>query len=93
MANNRLSNARVLDWLSRPLDECSEALDCAKVQVNSAAVWWFCTRLSADERATILGEFVKQNALRGQAAVDGKHQAVDGKPHRARSGRKTKPAE
>ena len=72
MSTNRLSNARILDWLASHLEECSDSLDCPKVQVNSAAVWWFCTKLAPDERATILGEFVRQNALRVQSSQNGK---------------------
>jgi hypothetical protein len=63
----RLSNARILEWLARELDTCASDLDTSKVQVNSAAVWWFCQRLTPDQRADILGEFVKHNALRDRS--------------------------
>ena len=38
-----------------------------RLQLNSAALWWFCRNLSAEERANILGEYVKVQALTGGA--------------------------
>lgn len=67
----RLSNARILEWLGGELDGCATNLDSSKVQVNSAAVWWFCHKLTPDERANILGEFVKHNALRDRSGTNG----------------------
>jgi hypothetical protein len=78
MSDNRLSNARIQNWLAADLDRVAEQTGNSKVLVNSAAVWWFCTRLDAAERAKLLGEFVTAQALRGQ---DGPP-AADGKPRR-----------
>jgi len=71
MARNQFNNARVLGWLSHHLDDCSDSLASTKVLVNSAAVWWFCTKLTPDERAQSLGEFVSENARQVQSSLNG----------------------
>lgn len=81
MPDRRLSNARIQGWLAADLDRVAEEMDCPKALVNSAAVWWFCQKLPAAERAKILGEFVTAQALRGQAEQPAPD-APDGKPTR-----------
>jgi hypothetical protein len=71
MPDRRLNNARIQGWLTADLDRVAGEMDSAKALVNSAAVWWFCHRLPAEERAKILGEFVTAQALRGTAPGDG----------------------
>src|SRR5438094_8823075 len=74
MSDHRLSNARIQNWLAADLDRVAEQTRNSKVLVNSAAVWWFCTQLPADEQARILGEFVTAQAMLGKAdgaAADG----------------------
>lgn len=58
------TNARIYAWLADELESVARATHATKVQVNSAAVWWFCTRLTAEQRARILGEFVRSQAMR-----------------------------
>jgi hypothetical protein len=42
-----------------------------RVQLNSAALWWFCRHLSAEQRAEILGEYVKVQARGGDKGLPG----------------------
>jgi hypothetical protein len=42
-----------------------------RVQLNSAALWWFCQRLGPGERAEILGEYVKVQAMGGRGRPRG----------------------
>lgn len=65
MPDRRLCNARIHGWLADDLDRVAEQTASSKVQVNSAAVWWFCHKLPPEERARILGDFVTAQALRG----------------------------
>ena len=74
MPDRRLCNARIHGWLADDLDRVADQTGSSKVQVNSAAVWWFCLRLPAEDRARILGEFVTAQAMLGKAdgaAADG----------------------
>lgn len=41
-----------------------------RLQLNSAALWWFLNRLTAKQRAEILGEYVKALALVSEQAGD-----------------------
>jgi hypothetical protein len=66
MTDRPLRNARIQSWLAADLDRVAGEMDGTKAQVNSAAVWWFCHRLTAEERARILGDFVAAQAMRGQ---------------------------
>lgn len=70
MADRPLSNARIQAWLADDLAAAAAGMDSTKALVNSAAVWWFCQKLPAEDRARILGEYVTAAALRGQAAAD-----------------------
>ena len=70
MPDRRLCNARIHGWLADDLDRVADQTGSSKVQVNSAAVWWFCLRLPAEDRARILGEFVTAQAMRGGAAAE-----------------------
>ena len=63
MNSPSFTNARVHDWLSEHLDDVVQHMRTSRVQLNSAAIWWFCTRLSIEERAEILGEYVKHQAM------------------------------
>ena len=92
MPDRRLCNARIHGWLADDLDRVADQTGSSKVQVNSAAVWWFCLRLPAEDRARILGEFVTAQAMRGgsdtAACTSADHQpGADGPPapsHRRR---------
>jgi hypothetical protein len=66
MSGQKFTNARVHEWLTTDLDTVARATRSTRVQLNSAALWWFCRRLTAEQRAEILGEFVKVQALGGQ---------------------------
>ena len=72
MPERRLCNARIHGWLAEDLDRVADQTASSKVQVNSAAVWWFCHKLPAEERARILGEFVTAQAMRGGGHAEGK---------------------
>jgi hypothetical protein len=74
MPDRYLCNARIQGWLADDLDRVADQTASSKVQVNSAAVWWFCLRLPAEERARILGEFVTAQAMRGGTEPPRDHQ-------------------
>jgi hypothetical protein len=63
MSSHKFTNARVHEWLTPELDSAANAMHTTRIQLNSAALWWFCCRLSPEDRAEILGEFVKYQAL------------------------------
>jgi hypothetical protein len=67
MPDRSLSNARIQGWLADDLARVAGETDSTRALVNSAAVWWFCHRLSPEERARILGEFVTAQAMRNSA--------------------------
>jgi hypothetical protein len=89
MNSHRFTNARVHEWLTPDLEDVARAMRSTRVQLNSAAVWWFCRRLTVEQRAEILGEFVKHQALQGAGGSPA--QAADGMT--PRRGRKPKAAE
>jgi hypothetical protein len=68
MSGERFTNARVHEWLTPEVDAVCTAMRTTRVQLNSAALWWFCRNLSAEERAEILGEYVKVQAMSGSGA-------------------------
>ena len=57
--------ARVHEWLTPEFDAVVQEMRTTRVQLNSAALWWFF-RLPPQERAHILGEYVKVQALGGR---------------------------
>jgi hypothetical protein len=59
----RFTNARVHEWLTPALDTVTGVMHTTRLQLNSASLWWFLTKLSVRERAEILGEYVKALAL------------------------------
>ena len=63
MKGEKFTNARVHEWLSPGLDAIASAMHTTRLHLNSAALWWFLNRLTAKERAEILGEYVKALAL------------------------------
>jgi hypothetical protein len=65
MSGERFTNARVHEWLTPDVDGVVTAMRTTRVQLNSAALWWFCKSLTAEERAEILGEYVKVQAMAG----------------------------
>ena len=65
MSGQRFTNARVHEWLTPEVDAVVEAMHTTRVQLNSAALWWFCRHLTPEERAEILGEYVKVQAMAG----------------------------
>jgi hypothetical protein len=62
----RFSNARVHEWLTPALDATAAAMHTSRLQLNSAALWWFLNQLSPEERAEALGEYTKALALASQ---------------------------
>jgi hypothetical protein len=70
MSGERFTNARVHEWLTPEVDAVVEAMHTTRVQLNSAALWWFCRHLTAEERAEILGEYVKVQALGGKEGAN-----------------------
>jgi hypothetical protein len=73
MSGEKFTNARVHDWLTPEIEAVTTAMHTTRIQLNSAALWWFCKHLTPKERAEILGEYVKVQALGGDApsAEDG----------------------
>ena len=69
MSGERFTNARVHEWLTPTLDHVTEVMHATRVQLNSAALWWFCQQLEPEQRAEILGEYVKIQALGGMGRV------------------------
>ena len=69
MSGERFTNARVHEWLTATLDHVTGVMHTTRVQLNSAALWWFCQELAPEQRAEILGEYVKVQALGGKARV------------------------
>jgi hypothetical protein len=63
MNGERFTNARVHEWLTPALDAVTTAMHTTRLQLNSAALWWFLNRLTPKERAEILGEYVKSLAM------------------------------
>jgi hypothetical protein len=84
MSGERFTNARVHEWLTPTLDSVTETMHTTRVQLNSAALWWFCQRLDPEERAEILGEYVKIQAMGGR----GRGRQTQGNSH-ARNARKS----
>jgi hypothetical protein len=71
MSGERFTNARVHEWLTPEIDAVVNTMHTTRVQLNSAALWWFCRHLSAEQRAEILGEYVKVQARGGDKALPG----------------------
>ncbi len=63
MNGEKFTNARVHEWLTPTLDAVTTAMHTTRLQLNSAALWWFLNRLTPQERAEILGEYVKSLAM------------------------------
>jgi hypothetical protein len=85
MTDRRLSNARIQGWLADDLDRVAEQTGSSKVLVNSAAVWWFCCQLPAEERARVLGEFVTAQAMRGGGPAAAAVPSTDSQPRGRRA--------
>jgi hypothetical protein len=66
MSGEKFTNARVHDWLTPYLEALTAETHTTRIQLNSAALWWFCRRLTPEQRAEILGEYVKVQALGGK---------------------------
>jgi hypothetical protein len=84
--SERFTNARVHEWLSEALDAVAEQTHSTRLQLNSAALYWFLSKLTAAERAELLGEYTKALAMlhQEQGEADGR---AGGK---AKGGRKKK---
>jgi hypothetical protein len=80
MSGEKFTNARVHEWLTDEIEAVTTAMHTTRIQLNSAALWWFCKRLTPKERAEILGEYVKVQALAG----GGDSSSVGRKPARRR---------
>lgn len=68
MSAEKFTNARIHEWLTPELDAVVRDMRTTRVQLNSAALWWFFRQLTPQERANILGEYVKVQALGGRDA-------------------------
>jgi hypothetical protein len=90
MSSPKFTNARVHEWLTADLDTVARSTRSTRVQLNSAALWWFCRRLSPEQRAEILGEFVKVQALGGRESPSGEPPPLtaDSRPAAARARRR-----
>lgn len=88
MNGQQFTNARVHDWLTPDLDAVVRSMRTTRVQLNSAALWWFCSRLSPQERAEILGEYVKNHALKAVDEPDPPYPGGDPDPDDPRAKRK-----
>jgi len=73
------TNARVHEHLTADLDRVCEGMNLSRLLTNSAALWWFINKLSAQERAEIVGEYVKVLAMIGQRQAEEKAQAKKSK--------------
>ena len=73
MSGEKFTNARVHEWLTPVIEEVTTTMHTTRIQLNSAALWWFCKQLTPEQRAEILGEYVKVQALGGgpKAGEDG----------------------
>jgi len=96
MSGERFTNARVHEWLTPDIDAVVESMFTTRIQLNSAALWWFCRKLTPEQRAEILGEYVKVQALGGTPppaeATEGGETAATPSPNRTpRRGRARKP--
>jgi hypothetical protein len=80
MSGERFTNARVHEWLTPTLDRVTEVMHTTRVQLNSAALWWFCQQLGPEQRAEILGEYVKVQAMGGKGR--GRSSGPDGSASR-----------
>jgi hypothetical protein len=92
MSAEKFTNARIHEWLTPELDTVVRDMRTTRVQLNSAALWWFFRQLTPQERAHILGEYVKVQALGGRDApadVSATHGAAAG----AKGARRRKAAE
>ncbi len=78
MSGERFTNARVHEWLSPILDEVTDTMHTTRLLLNSAAVWWFCRKMTPEQRAEILGEYVKIQALGGDATASARGKNTDG---------------
>jgi hypothetical protein len=65
MSGEKFTNARVHEWLTAEIEAVTGAMHTTRIQLNSAALWWFCKRLTRKQRAEILGEYVKVQSLGG----------------------------
>lgn len=87
MSAERFINARVHEWLAPTLDTATDTMHTTRILLNSAAVWWFCHRLPPEQRAEILGEYVKIQALGGvgmPASMTTSSSASEARPTRKR---------
>jgi hypothetical protein len=82
----RLINARVHEHLSADLDRMCESMNLSRLLTNSAALWWFLNKLSAPERAEIVGEYVKVLAMLGQRQAEENAPTKKGKEKGQRAG-------
>jgi hypothetical protein len=87
MNGERFANARVHEWLTASLDTVTDAMHTTRLQLNSAALWWFLNRLTPKERAEVLGEYVKALAMAHEKAATSRPAKPAGRrPRRKPSG-------
>ena len=90
MSGEKFTNARVHEWLTPVIEEVTTTMHTTRIQLNSAALWWFCKQLAPEQRAEILGEYVKVQALGGGGARAGADGSTAGRPPRRARGRPRK---
>jgi hypothetical protein len=85
--SERFTNARVHEWLTAALDAVVAQTHATRLQLNSAALWWFLHKLTPQERAEVLGEYVKALAMQAQSEAG---DLAGGKPKAKRKGKRPK---
>jgi hypothetical protein len=63
----QFTNAWVHPWLTKALAAAATKMQASRLHLNSAALYWFLKKLTPEQRAEALGEYVKALALHGQA--------------------------
>jgi hypothetical protein len=61
------TNVRVHRWLTEALDTAARQIHSTRLQLNPAALWWFLNRLTPEDRAGVLGEYMKALAMLHQS--------------------------
>lgn len=68
--SDRVTNARVYEHMTPALDAVAEQMHATRVAINSAALYWFLTKLTPEQRAKVLGGYTKTLAMLDQEETD-----------------------
>jgi hypothetical protein len=66
MSAEKFTNARVHEGWTPDLDAAVAAMRTTRVRLNAAVLWWCCRHRTPEDRATILGAYVKAQAMSGK---------------------------